>query len=87
MATLKELQDKLATTQNEALRTLLQAEIQKAEMREKASQGNEIAQMMLLLKDSIDAFKKTSPTGVGVGAGVSQAEVEMLVNESLCVIS
>lgn len=83
MATLKELQDKLAKADNQKVKELLQAEIQKAELKEQASKGNELAQMMLLLKDSIDAFKRTSPTGVGGGAGVSQAEVEMLVKETL----
>lgn len=81
MATLKELQDKLANAKSEKVKELLQAEIQKAELREQATQGNEIASMFLALKDTIDAFKRSQ--GTGVGGGVSQAEVEMLVNESL----
>jgi cobaltochelatase CobS len=81
MATIKELQDKLARAKSDKVKEIIQAEIQKAEFREQASQGNEVAQLLLALKDSIDAVKKGG--GTGGGGGVSQAEVEMLVSESL----
>jgi len=81
MATLKELQDKLANAKSDKVKEIIQAEIQKAQFREQASQGNEIAQLLLTLKDSIDAVKRGG--GTGAKGGVSEAEVEMLVNESL----
>lgn len=78
MATLQELENELANTKSEKVANVIRAEIQKQKLMQTASGGDEIAQMMLVLKDTIDKFK-----GGGGGGGVqlSDAEVQNMIRQ------
>lgn len=80
MATIQELESQLATAKNQVVKDKLNAEIQKLKLQESASGGDDVAKMMLVLKDVLELSKRNVPKGVG---GLDKAEVEALLKEAL----
>jgi cobaltochelatase CobS len=80
MATIQELENKLASTTNPTVANVLRAEIQKQKLMQNASGGDEIAQMMLVLKDTIDKFKGGSGGG---NIQLTDAEIQDMVRQYL----
>jgi len=81
MSTLKELEDKLATTTQPKFRDKLLADIQKIKLLEKSTTGDNVATMLLALKDVLDSTKRTPVTSGG--ASVSKQDVDDLVKDAL----
>jgi cobaltochelatase CobS len=81
METLQELEAKLASTTNPQVRDLINARIQKLKLLEKSSIGDNVASMLLALKDVLDSTKKNATTQ-GM-ASISKQEVEDLLREAL----
>ena len=71
----------IATTGNEQIKKMAQAELQKLDMIEKAAEGDTLAKALLTLKDVVDKYKP-SAGGTG-GAGVSKQEVEEMLKQVL----
>jgi cobaltochelatase CobS len=81
MSTLKQLEDKLATTTQPKFREKLLADIQKLKLLEKSTTGDNVATMLLALKDVLDSTKKASvPTG---NPSISKQEVEDLLKDAI----
>ena len=79
METIQQLEDKLATIDNPITQASIKARIEKLKLQEQAKGGDEIASMLLILKETIDKFKG----GGGSGASMSKDEIESLVRDSL----
>jgi len=75
------LKNTIATTKNEDIKRMAQAELQKLELQEQAAKGDEVAQTLLLLKETVDTFKRTNQSqgGSGGGTGISKQEVEKML--------
>lgn len=81
METIQELEAKLASTTNPGVKDVISARIQKMQLLEKSSSGDNVATMLLALKDVLDATKKNAvQTG---GASLSKQEVEDLLKDAL----
>jgi hypothetical protein len=78
MTKIEELEKQLADTTHPLVREKIQAEIQKLKLSEKSSQGDEIAQMLLVLKNVLESNKRTAPQG-----SVSKKDVEEILKETL----
>jgi hypothetical protein len=76
-----ELNAFIATSGNPEVRRMAEAELQKLDFIEGAAQGDQMAQAMLLLKDSIDVFRTTNPNSTGVN--ISQEEVDKAIKGAL----
>ena len=79
--TREELENIIATTGEEAIKSMAQAELQKLDLIEKANTGDELSTALLALKDVVDNFKSQNP-GVS-GGGVSKKEVEQMLKQVL----
>ena len=77
----QQLQDIIDTSQNEDVKNMAKAELQKLELAEKAAGGDELSQSLLVLKEVIDQFKKTTPGTTG--ATVSKEQVEEMIRKVL----
>jgi cobaltochelatase CobS len=75
----------IATTGNEQIKKMAQAELQKLDIIEKAAEGDTLSKALLTLKDVVDKYKPTagSPTGGTAGGGVSKQEVEEMLKQVL----
>jgi cobaltochelatase CobS len=81
MATIQELETRLAQTKSQPVKDLISAEIQKLQLLEKSTGGDNVASMLLALKDVLDSTKRNAAsTG---GASISKQEVEELLKEAL----
>lgn len=78
MATIQELEAKLATTQSEVTKKSLQAEIQKLQLQQvSTTTGSEAAKAILLMKEVLEATLRTTPSG----GSVDKQEVEKIVKD------
>lgn len=77
----EELENVIATTGNEEIKKMAQAELQKLDLVEKASKGDELSIALMSLKEVVDAYKQKT-TGVG-GAGISKQEIEKMLEGAL----
>ena len=77
MTTIQELENQLAETTDDIVKNVLRAKIQKEKLMQSASGGDEIAQMMLVLKETIDKFKG----GGGGGSQLTDAEVQDMIRQ------
>jgi len=79
MDNIQDLEKKLAESPNAIVQASIKAKIEKLKLQDQAKGGDEIASMLLVLKDTIDKFKG----GGGSGASLSKDEIESLVRDSL----
>ena len=81
--TKEQLENVIATTGNEEIKAMAQAELQKLELIQQASQGDELSVALLALKDVIDAYKQSTSPVVASGSSVSKEEIEKIIEETL----
>lgn len=81
--TKEQLENVIATTGNEEIKAMAQAELQKLELIEQASQGDELSVALLALKDVIDAYKQSTSPVAASGSSVSKEEIEKIIEETL----
>ena len=79
MATREELKNLIASAQTPEVKQLAEAELQKLDFMDAAAQGDELAKLLLILKETVDLYKTNNP-GMVAGA-VSKEEVEKLENK------
>jgi hypothetical protein len=79
--TKEELKQFIAIASDPQVKQLAEAELQKYELQEAASQGDELSVALLALKDAVDAFQGTNPQTTG--ATVSKDEVEKMLQDAL----
>ena len=82
MKTLQELEAELITVTSPKYRDIILADIQKVKMLEKSATGDNVATMLLALKDVLDSTKRT-PVVAGGGASISKQEVETLLKDAI----
>lgn len=74
----EELEQLIETAEFEGVKNMAKAELQKLDLQEKASQGDDLSKSLLVLKEAVDKMK--GPTGSGVtSSGVSKEEVESML--------
>jgi cobaltochelatase CobS len=83
MQTLQELENDLASTQNPRYKDLISAKIQKLKMLEKSATGDNVATMLLALKDVLDSTVSKPVNSGGGGASISKQEVENLLKDAI----
>lgn len=77
----EELENVIATTGNEEIKKMAQAELQKLDLIEKASKGDELSIALMSLKEVVDAYKQKT---IGVsGASISKEEIEKMLEGAL----
>jgi cobaltochelatase CobS len=81
MATREELENIIATAKTPEVRQLAEAQLQKLDFIDAAAQGDELAKLLLILKDSVDLWKSNNPQAVA--GAISKDEVEKLLEEAL----
>lgn len=81
MATREELKNLIASAQTPEVKQLAEAELQKLDFMDAAAQGDELAKLLLILKETVDLYKTNNP-GMVAGA-VSKEEVEKLLEQAL----
>jgi cobaltochelatase CobS len=74
-----ELEDAISKTKTPATKAVLEAELQKLKLQGQANQGDDVAKMLVALKETIDTAKRNG----NAGSGVSKAEVEDMLKEVL----
>ena len=79
--TKEEIKQFIAIASDPQVKQLAEAELQKYELQEAASQGDELSVALLALKDAVDAFQGTNPQTTG--ATVSKDEVEKMLQDAL----
>lgn len=79
MKTIEQLEEELKNQTNPTLRKVIQSNIEKLKLQNQASGGDEIASMLLILKDTIDKFKGGGGSGVSLNAN----EIEQMVSDAL----
>ena len=83
MKTLQELEAELITVTSPKYRDIILADIQKVKMLEKSATGDNVATMLLALKDVLDSTKRTPVVAGGGGASISKQEVETLLKDAI----
>ena len=78
MATIAELKEKLDKTTDPVTKGILSAEINKLQLQEQSSKGNELASILLTINKMVEQLKKNTPSG-----GVSKVEVEEMLKDVL----
>ena len=78
----EELEKVIASTGNDEIKKMAQAELQKLDLIENASKGDELSIALMALKDVVDAYK-TQTTGAPGGASVSKEEIEKMLEGAL----
>jgi len=76
---IKEIEDKIATTESVVVKKQYESQIQKLRLQGKASGGSETAQMLLNLQTVLEQLKR-QPTG---GGGMDKTEVENMIKQFL----
>jgi len=77
MADKKQLQKIIDTATTQEVKLMAQAELQKLELVEQASKGDDLSKALVVLKDVVDKYK-ASPQGRG-GGSVPKEEIEKMV--------
>lgn len=80
MATLQELEAARAAATTQAAKDALDAEIQKVKLQEKAQGGDDVANLVVMLKNVLDTVKRNAPAS---GAVISKTDIDKLLKEAL----
>lgn len=80
MQTIQDLEALIAKTQNSAVKTELQAQLQRMKLEQSAAGGSEVSKAILLMKDVLDKVNKGTSSG---GSSVDKAQVEQLVKDMM----
>ena len=79
-----ELENLLKNTDSVPVQNQIKAQIQKLQLQQSAKQGDDVANALLVLKDAIDTFKTTSPSGTSTSnVSLSKQEVDKILNDAL----
>ena len=79
--TKEELKQFIAISTDPQVKQMAEAELQKFELQEAASQGDELSVALLALKDAVDAFQGKNPQTTA--ASVSKDDVEKMLQDAL----
>jgi len=82
--TIEQLQEKVDKASTQQLKDYWSKLLQQKKIVEQASQGNNLAQILMVVKEAIDVTRKNNPQTFAQGtANISQAQAEQLVKDAL----